>query len=157
MRNKLPTVSIPSRGIHVRKMRWTIAPCLVPTSGYPGERKALEPFCLSQWPKHAAVSVTAGSRAGAIPNHRNMCGRNRAASHGLPRMSLAGNGRQPRKMTKCSDFLCCIGKVFCRLGLNTHRGHSMEAKTLCRAPVVEASAVNVNVLYVGPSSRRNLN
>ena len=48
IRNKLPTVSMPSRGVHVRNMRWTTAPCLVPTSGYPGERKAVEPFCLSQ-------------------------------------------------------------------------------------------------------------
>ena len=38
----------PSRGVHVRKMRWTTAPCLTSTSGYPGERKVVEPFCLSQ-------------------------------------------------------------------------------------------------------------
>ena len=40
MRTRSATLSSPSRGVHARKMRWTTAPCLVSTSGYPGERKA---------------------------------------------------------------------------------------------------------------------
>ena len=111
MRNKLPTVSIPSKRTRVRKMRWTTAPCLVPTSGYPGERKAVEPFCRSQYPRHAAVSVTAGSSAGAIPNHRNMCGRYRATSHGLPRISLAERCWEKIEVVRSEAKVCTLVNI----------------------------------------------
>ena len=43
------------------------------------------------------------------------------------------------------------------LSLNANRGYSLEAKTFLHAPMYDGPEVNVNGLYVGPSSRRNLN
>ena len=43
------------------------------------------------------------------------------------------------------------------LNLNANRGYSVEAQTLRHAPMYDGPEINVNGLYVGPSSRRNLN
>ena len=89
MRSRSATLSTPSRGIHAQKICWITAPCLVSTHGYPGERSAVGPFCLSQYPRQAEVRVTAGSNAGAMPNQRNTWGRYRATNHDLPKINLA--------------------------------------------------------------------
>ena len=50
-------------------LEYSSLPCLY--TRVPGERSAVGPFCLSQYPRQAEVRVTAGSNAGAMPSQRN--------------------------------------------------------------------------------------